>query len=181
MTLIGHSLDGHVSLFFAGSFPTKVKKLVLIETTGPHARSDDDVPESLAQWLEREVSGAGNRIYATLGDTADAIQRRFPLLPDDARAHMVRYGTKATEQGYVWKNDPRLRLSLYSTFSEAQIQAFVKRIQCPTLLIFGSEGGFTKSPRFSRVGLFLNTKVVEIRGSGHHIPHEKPVKLAEVV
>lgn len=38
-----------------------------------------------------------------------------------------------------------------------------------------------KSPRASRTALFKKGKVVEISGSGHHVPHEKPGELAEIV
>ncbi|MEE8075269.1 MAG: alpha/beta hydrolase [Candidatus Binatia bacterium] len=181
VTLIGHSLGGSISMLFTGSFPTKVSKLVLIEATGPYARSDDDVPDLLAGWVEGESSQAGDSIYPGPNDAAEAIQKRFPMIPDEARAQMVRYGTKVSGQGVVWKYDPRVRFQSYSNFTEGQIHAFIKRIQCPTLLIFGAEGGFTKSPRFSRVGLFNNGKVVEIPGCGHHVPHEKPGELAEIV
>jgi pimeloyl-ACP methyl ester carboxylesterase len=181
VTLIGHSLGGSISMLFAGSFPTKVSRLVLIEATGPYARSDDDVPDLLAGWVEGESSQTGNPNYPGPNDAAGAIQKRFPMIPDEARAYMVRYGAKVSGQGVVWKYDPRVRSQSYSNFTEGQIHAFIKRIQCPTLLLFGAEGGFPKSPRFSRVGLFNNGKVVEIPGCGHHVPHEKPCELAEIV
>jgi pimeloyl-ACP methyl ester carboxylesterase len=181
VTLIGHSLGGSISMLFAGSFPTKVRRLVLIEATGPHARSDNDVPDLLAGWVEGEGSQTENSIYPGPNDATGAIKKRFPMIPDGARAHMARYGTKVSGQGYVWKYDPRVRSQSYSNFTEGQIHAFIKRIQCPTLLLFGAEAGFKKSPRFSRVGLFKNGKVVEIPGCGHHVPHEKPNELAEIV
>lgn len=181
VTLIGHSLGGSISMLFAGSFPTKVRRLVLIEATGPYARSDDDVPDLLAGWVEGEGSQTENSIYPGPNDASGAIKKRFPMITDGARAHMARYGTKVSGQGYVWKYDPRVRSQSYSNFTEGQIHAFIKRIQCPTLLLFGAEAGFKKSPRFSRVGLFKNGKVVEIPGCGHHVPHEKPNELAEIV
>jgi pimeloyl-ACP methyl ester carboxylesterase len=38
-----------------------------------------------------------------------------------------------------------------------------------------------KSVRGHRVQLFPNAKIVPVRGAGHHIPHEKPQELAEIV
>lgn len=180
-TLIAHSLGGSIAMLFAGSLPAKVKKLVLIESAGPFARSEGDVPKLLAQWLEGEASSTEVPFYATQNDAAIAIKKKFPLIPDEVCAHMARHGTKATGQGYVWKYDPRLRLRSYSVLSEGQTRAFIQRIECPTLLIYGSEGDFLKSPRASRIGLFKSSRLIEITGSGHHVPHEKPNELAEVV
>jgi pimeloyl-ACP methyl ester carboxylesterase len=38
-----------------------------------------------------------------------------------------------------------------------------------------------KSVRGSRVKLFPNAQIVPVQGAGHHIPHEKPEQLAEIV
>jgi pimeloyl-ACP methyl ester carboxylesterase len=38
-----------------------------------------------------------------------------------------------------------------------------------------------KSVRGQRASLFPNAKIIPIEGAGHHIPHEKPEELAEVV
>ena len=181
-TFIGHSLGASIALLFAGCFPEKVKRLVLIEALGPYARSDEDVPKLLARWLEDDGTTMEERmVYPALEEAAGAIEKRFPSIPPAARGHMARYGTKAAEQGFIWKHDPRMRFPSYSTFSEAQIQAFIRRIECPTLLVYGSESGFIKSPRAPRVSLFKNGRVVAIAGSGHHVPHEKPDELVKVV
>ena len=39
VTIIGHSLGGSMCLLYAGTFPEKVKRMVLLESLGPFARS----------------------------------------------------------------------------------------------------------------------------------------------
>jgi len=180
-TFIGHSLGGSMALLFAGCFPERVRKLVLIEAVGPFARSDGDVPKHLAQWVEEDRSRVEKFFYPTLKDAARAIRKRFPLIPEAACDHMAGYGTKVTDRGYLWKYDPRVRFPSYSTFSEGQVRAFIQRLNCPTLLIYGAEGDFMQSPRAARLGLFKNSEAVGIAGSGHHVPHERPDGLAKVV
>src|SRR5919108_4074521 len=51
LTIIGHSLGGSMSLLYAAAFPEKVKRMVLLESLGPFARADDDVPGILAERL----------------------------------------------------------------------------------------------------------------------------------
>lgn len=69
----------------------------------------------------------------------------------------------------------------YAEWGDRAQETFIRRIDSPTLLIYGGEGDFMKSPRASRTALFKKGKVVEISGSGHHVPHEKPGELAEIV
>ena len=39
-------------LLYAGTFPEKVKRLVLLESLGPFARADDEVPDIVAERLK---------------------------------------------------------------------------------------------------------------------------------
>jgi pimeloyl-ACP methyl ester carboxylesterase len=38
-----------------------------------------------------------------------------------------------------------------------------------------------KSARGPRAKLFPNAQIIPIEGAGHHIPHEKPAELADIV
>ena len=65
--------------------------------------------------------------------------------------------------------------------SEGQIEAFIRRLKCPILFVYGTESDFMKSVRGHRAQLFPNAKILPVEGAGHHIPHEKPEELAEIV
>ena len=49
LTIVGHSLGGSMCMLYAGAFPEKVKRLVLLESLGPFARADDEVPDIVAE------------------------------------------------------------------------------------------------------------------------------------
>ena len=181
ITLVGHSLGASMSVLFAGCFPEKVGNLVLIESVGPFARADDELPKLLAQWLEWERFQEEFFFYSSPKEAARAIQKKFPLIPDASAVHMSRHGTKATDRGLIWKYDPRVRIPSFSTFSEGQVRAFIERIGCPTLVIYGGESDFSKAKRAVRAPLFKRHKVVEISGCGHHVQHEMPGELARVM
>ena len=181
VTIIGHSLGGSMCLLYAGTFPEKVKRMVLLESLGPFARSDEEVPNIMAERLKGRDYIEIPFPHETLEAAAKAIQKTFPLIPDKAALHMARHGTHSKGGRYRWKHDPILRYRTTTAMSEKQIEAFIRRLACPILFVYGTESDFMKSVRGHRVQLFPNATIVPIEGAGHHIPHEKPVELAEVV
>ncbi len=129
ITLIGHSLGGSMCLLYAGAFPEKVTRMVLLESLGPYARADDDVPNIIAERLKGRDYIEIPYPHESLESAAKSLQKTFPLIPDNAALHMARHGTSFKGGRYRWKHDP----------------------------------------------------IVPVEGAGHHIPHEKPEELAEIV
>ncbi|HWP59274.1 MAG TPA: alpha/beta hydrolase [Candidatus Acidoferrales bacterium] len=181
INLVGHSFGGSMAVLFAGSFPERVKRLVLVEATGPFAKRAEEVPGIFAEQVEVKEIRLQRTCHADLDEAQAAIKKRFPSIPDDACRYMARFGTAAADSGLVWKHDPRLRLRSLSAFSEEQIRAFIGRISCPTLIVYGAESEFTRSSRASRLPLFANAKLVAVPAAGHHVPHERPAELARAV
>jgi pimeloyl-ACP methyl ester carboxylesterase len=180
-TIIGHSLGGSMCLLYAGAFPHRVARMVLLESLGPFARADDEVPEIFAERLNGRDYVEIPYPHESLEAAAKAIQKTFPLIPDSAALHMARYGTSYKGGRYRWKHDPILRYRTTTAMSEGQVEAFIRRLVCPILFVYGTESGFMKSVRGHRAAMFPNAKIVPIEGAGHHIPHEKPEELADIV
>ena len=181
VTIIGHSLGGSMCLLYAGTFPERVKRLVLLESLGPFARADDDVPAVFAERLRGRDYVEIPFPHESLEAAAKAIQKTFPLIPDNAALHMARFGTHYKGGRYRWMHDPILRYRTTTAMSEGQIEAFIRRLTCPILFVYGTESDFMKSVRGRRASLFPNAKIIPIEGAGHHIPHEKPEELADAV
>lgn len=181
VTIVGHSLGGSMALLYAGVFPAKVHKLVLIESLGPFGRSDEEVPDLMAERLEGKDYIELPFPYPSLEAAAKALHERFPLIPYDTCIHMARYGTRGQGGYYLWKYDPVLRYRTTTALSEGQIKAFIERVACPILFVYGTKSDFMASVRGARVELFKNAEIKAIEGAGHHVPHEKPEELAEIV
>lgn len=181
VTIVGHSLGGSMALLYAGAFPQKVKRLALLESVGPFARKDDEVPDIVAERLTGRDYVEIPFPHESLQAAAKALQKNYPLIPDRAALHMARHGTSYKGGRYRWKHDPILRYRTTTAMSEGQIEAFIRRMRCPILFVYGTESDFMKSVRGPRAKLFSNAQIVPIVGAGHHIPHEKPEELAEVV
>ena len=168
-------------LLYAGAFPERVKRLVLLESLGPFARADDEVPNIIAERLNGRDYVEIPFPHESLESAANSLQKTFPLIPDHAALHMARHGTTFKGGRYRWKHDPILRYRTTTVMSEGQIESFIRRLQCPILFVYGTESDFMKSVRGHRAQLFPNAKIVPVNGAGHHIPHEKPEELADIV
>lgn len=180
-TIIGHSLGGSMSLLYAAAFPDKVKRMVLLESLGPFARADDEVPDIIAERLRGRDYVEIPFPHESLESAAKSLQKTFPLIPERAALHMARHGTTFKGGRYRWKYDPILRYRTTTAMSEGQIEAFIRRLKCPILFVYGTESDFMKSVRGHRAQLFPNARIVPVEGAGHHIPHEKPEELADIV
>jgi len=181
LTILGHSLGGSMCLLYAGAFPEKVKRLVLFESLGPFARKDEEVPDIVAERLKGRDYVEIPYPHESLESAARSLKKTFPLIPDEAALHMARYGTTFKGGRYRWKHDPILRYRTTTAMSEGQIEAFIRRLKCPILFVYGTESDFMKSVRGPRVKLFTDAQIVPVEGAGHHIPHEKPEELAAIV
>jgi pimeloyl-ACP methyl ester carboxylesterase len=180
INLIGHSLGGSMSLLFTGCFPDRVKNLVVVESIGPYAKQDEEIPQIFAEALDGKQWNLERTAHTSLEEAAQTLKKRFPSIPDAMCAYMASFGTSKTETGYIWKHDPRLRLHSLAALSEGQIRAFIRRVSCPTMIVYGGGSGFTKSPRAARLSLLSGEKV-EFPATGHHVPHERPAELAQTV
>jgi pimeloyl-ACP methyl ester carboxylesterase len=180
LTLMGHSLGAAISAIWAGTFPARVRGLVLLEGLGPLTEQPDGAPDRLARALEEERAKRGRQ--PTVHPDEDAViarlGRSLQRLSRDAAACLVTRGLKAVDGGVTWRSDPRLRIASRMRLTEHQVLAFLCRIECPTLVVRASEGyPFTVHQGEARLAAIRDVEVVELAGS-HHVHLEDPGPVA---
>jgi pimeloyl-ACP methyl ester carboxylesterase len=82
VVLMGHSMGGTISFLYSGTFPTRVKKLILVEGVGPPGFTFADAPARLGKWVA-EVKASEQKKpveYSSLEQMAQRLQRRDPRL-----------------------------------------------------------------------------------------------------
>ncbi|MFQ5903899.1 MAG: alpha/beta fold hydrolase [Candidatus Binatia bacterium] len=185
ITLMGHSMGGTISFLYTGTFPKRVRKLILVEGIGPHGLSFSDAPPRMGKWIS-EVKASGQRKvkeYSTLEEAAKRLQRKNRRLKLDLALHLARWGTRQTANGkWVWKFDPLHRTMAPQPFYSGQALEFFRRIECPVLLIRGKES--LHSPRADmqqRLEAIAHRSSVEIKDAGHMVHQDNPEGLAEAV
>jgi pimeloyl-ACP methyl ester carboxylesterase len=177
--LLGHSLGGGIASFVAATLPERVTRLAAIEGFGPPTSNPDDSPINLRKALAQMHTLPGKRL-PVYPDLEAAIQTRCEAsgLSWRAATILVERGVKPIGDGFGWRTDPRLRFVSPLYLAEAQILAYMARIQAPALLLCGEAGYLVRraymQDRYARVA-HLTVKIVP---GGHHPHLENPESCA---
>ena len=171
--LIGHSMGGMVSLLYAATYPGRVKKLIVVDT------SVNLPPERIA--LLRDVGSKPPRDY----DSREEMVSRYKLRPGEALApkEVVRYigerSIKETDDG-KWRY--KFDRAVYATREPKDGMPLWDQIKIPALLVKAD-----RSPRITQE-IYEQAKarspqveLVEVSNSDHHITLDNPVEFVEKV
>ena len=179
--LLGHSLGAAVSSVLTGTFPGRVRRLALIEGLVPVTEEPKHAAERLARSLDEEARKRGRRppVYDSEDDAVRRLAASMSRLSAEAARTLCRRGLRPVDGGVTWRSDPRLRLPSRMRLTEEQVLAFLRAIECPTLLVRGSEGfPFAPKPMSARVEALRHSEMVELSG-GHHLHLDAPEAVAE--
>lgn len=183
--LIGHSMGGTISFLYSGTFPTRVSKLVLIEGLGPTGADFSEAPKRMEKWIT-EVRERGRhhfREHPAVEAGARQLQQTNPRLNRDRALELARSGMKQSPNGrWIWKFDPLHRTMSPQPFYSAQAIEFLRRIECPVLLVEGKNSHQTQRPdKQQRIDAIRNKRLVAIEDAGHMVHQDNPEALADVV
>jgi pimeloyl-ACP methyl ester carboxylesterase len=170
-SIMGHSMGAGIACLFAGTFPKRVERLVLLDGLGPLTEEPDNAPERLASGIRRLLM-TDDKTLKPLPDREFAAKKMCEVVPGltlaSARLLLAR-GMKDVPGGVVWRADPRLRVPSLFRLTQPHVYAFLRRIACPVLLVWGQDGyRFERSWVQGQLDCLANAKVVGLRG-GHHV------------
>jgi pimeloyl-ACP methyl ester carboxylesterase len=182
--VIAHSFGGGQAMGLAGAFPELVRWLVVIDGLGPPPDAiepPDDIRAALrtsAARTDRILFDVHRREWPSLQDMAAYRRSQNPRLSPEWAEHLARHGSRrGPDGGYVWKADPMFGLGVPSEFNVALLAEEQRRVQCPVLVITGTEHDtwrdLTPEQEAERVG-WLRARHVTIPGTGHYVHLEDP-------
>jgi pimeloyl-ACP methyl ester carboxylesterase len=184
-TLIGHSMGGTISWLYAGTFPERVAKLVLIEGIGPPGLDFADAPLRMMTWIS-EVHQRGRhhfRQYTSIEAGARQLQQTNPRLTDAAALDLATAGMRQHSSGkWVWKFDPLHRTAAPQPFYTAQALAFLRRVQCPVLIVEGAQSHQRRrADKQQRYEALAQRQQIVIEHTGHMVHQDNPQALADAI
>lgn len=189
VTIVSHSLGGMVSLQYTGTFPDRVKRIVAIEGLGPSPQliaqqSEVTAADRMTRWVSdmQKLAGRSPRRYPTLQEAMDRMQEVNSFLSEEQARHLTVHGVARNEDGtYSWKFDNYVRAMAPVRFEAEDVQSLWQRIDCPTLLIRGTESWASDPEEDGRIQHFQNASLRNFEGAGHWVHHDRFEEFVGVV
>jgi len=178
VTLVGHAMGGANAICYAAEHPEIVTALVIIESA----------PEVLRSGVEqlRRLLSVGDS-FGSLDDAVAAFREFFPYANTEQLERRVRASFTVNEDGvFVWDFDPVFRDATVRPPEPdpgqrrlADLWDSADRIQCPTMIVRGSETDMLTPEAIQRLHRRIGgSRVSLIEDAGHPIPTDQPSALA---
>jgi pimeloyl-ACP methyl ester carboxylesterase len=184
VAVVGHSMGGGVSAYWAGMRPERCRALVLLEGLGPPEMSGP-LPARVGTWVDAWAAARARRprVMATIDDAAARLRKGDPLLALDSARELAERGTHAVAGGVSWKHDPvHLTVGPYPYRRDAAAE-FWRAIACPVLYVEGAKSSFRHPPaeREWRMNCFRDGRYAELADAGHAMQRHQPAALAAML
>ena len=184
VVLVGHSMGGSVSSYYAGVRPDRLLGLALLEGLGPPDMAALDGPTRTAMWIDAwRAARTRGKPLPSIDEAVRRLKKHDELLGDGLARRLAEAGTRPVEGGLVWKHDP-----LHHTFGPYPFRLEVaikywQRVTCPVVIIDGADSqmNLPLDERARRRAHFANHRHVVIDGAGHMIPRHQPARVAELI
>lgn len=182
--VVGHSMGGSVSSYWAGTRPERLSGLALLEGLGPPDQSQTPLPGRTAHWIKswREARRE-YRAMASVDEAAQRLRKNDPLLAEPLSRVLAVAGTRPLGDGLTWKHDPlHMTMGPYP-YRRDVAEQFWSRITCPVLVVDAAQSRLNlgEDERAARRAFFANHRHVTIDRAGHMLQRHQPEQLAALV
>jgi pimeloyl-ACP methyl ester carboxylesterase len=168
--LVGHSMGGRNSMAFAGRYPERVQKLVIVDI-GPvvDAAGSERITRELSEVPEEFDSFESVVAYM-------AKQNRFAS--DAVLRRRLTYAAKVLPNGRIgWKYDPEIREQRRRNTGAPAVDLWpsLANITCPTLVVRGTETDLlTEDTAGHMVDTLAQGRAAQVRRAGHMVFEDNP-------
>ncbi|MEG0202348.1 MAG: alpha/beta hydrolase, partial [Comamonas sp.] len=101
--LVGHSMGGNISCFYAGARAERIRRFVSLEGFGMPETSASQAPKRLAQWMDelraQRAGGMELAPYDSVEAVANRLQKTNRRLPRDKALWLAHHWAAPDEQG----------------------------------------------------------------------------------
>ncbi|MDY6933412.1 MAG: alpha/beta hydrolase [Spirochaetota bacterium] len=180
-SIIGHSYGGAVAILYAGFYPEHVKRLAVIEGLGPMTRrfaksEDDPLWKRVKRWIEatRRMENRTQYRFSSIQEAAERIRTVITSLSAEQAEHIANHGLKQNDDNtFSWKYDDCSRILSPLQFNAHEIREIERRIDCPTLFLYGANGWAGNPLSDNQAHSFRYAQSICIPEAGHWLHHDR--------
>ncbi|HET8710983.1 MAG TPA: alpha/beta hydrolase [Spongiibacteraceae bacterium] len=177
--IIAHSFGGNPTVRFAGLYPERVRKLVLVDAMGPTptfvARWDEiGVVKRTRDWMDkaRETAKAQPKRFATIEDAIARMAQANKHLSAEQARHLAIHGVRRYDDGFGWKYDPHMGNFGPEDFA-IHLEAYWREITAETLICWGNESWTSNPADDGSAAYFRHHRCLTFEKAGHWLHHDQ--------
>jgi len=183
LALVGHSMGGSITAYFAGAFPERVWRAVIMEGIRIPETPPEAMPERVGEWVRgvRRARTHLGPVYPSVEEAARRIRRHDPLCPEDEALSIAEHGTREVPGGRAFLHDPLHLTRAPYAFRSDHARAFWSAIRCPVLLLDGSESERVPIDYPQRLAAFTGARHAVVERAGHMMMRHEPARVVRLV
>ncbi|MES2389188.1 MAG: alpha/beta fold hydrolase [Bacteroidota bacterium] len=164
--LIGHSMGGKVAMLFAGLYPERIEKLIVVDIS----------PRYYAPHHSSILAGLNAMNLETLQSRQDADNQLAPYIPEpDVRAFLLKNLYRDESSKFAWRINLPVITANIENIGEALPPHTI--IEVPALFMRGELSNYITDADWEEIKrIFTRSQLATIAGSGHWVQAEKPVE-----
>jgi len=145
-SLLGHSRGAAVATLFAGTFPLRTDRLLLIEGGLPMVGDAGDAPQGLAEALERArtLRLRSGRVFTSRRQAIEERMNGFSPVDRKAAEILATRSLLSVDGGWQWRADQRLKAGSELRLTREQLGAFLDRVDAPAICILAEDSPFAE-------------------------------------
>ncbi len=182
--VVGHSMGGGITGYYAGTFPDRVWRAVIMEGGRVPDMPLEAAPHRVVEWIHgvRRVRSHAPRVYPSREAAAAQIRKYDRLCSAEEATLLAERGTDPVEGGFVFQHDPLHVTRGPYPFQTDLAVAFWRAIRCPVLLVEGEHTELRRTPDWDRrVQAFRDLRLQVIAGAGHMMMRHRPEEVAKAI
>ncbi len=166
--LVGHSMGGRHAAMVAAEYPDKVTKVVIVDTAA-------EIPPERRAMMARQPESEAAPVLEVFDTFEEVIQNgraQYPLTPEEELRHANYHNLYRGADGkWRWRWDPTLLAQRRTNRGrQLDLYTYLRRVQCPTLLIRGQQSPLlTSDVARKMVDSLPHGRMVEIAAAAHTV------------
>lgn len=183
VVLVGHSMGGSVSGYYAGARPERLAGLALLEGLGPPDLAGVDAARRAAMWMDAWKVARRSFKPISFDEAVSRLKKNDHLLTDEQAHEMARIGTNAVDGGLVWKHDPLHLTHGPYPYRVDVARQFWTKVTCPVLILDGAASRLNLPipEREARRAAFANHRYEVVADAGHALHRHQPAAVAALL